>query len=97
MECAARIDLMAATDAERGKETHYRVRTSGTMFVPLASRGCAGSGPSTSMFCAWFRHRVSIVLQRSLAHVIHARFLRREESVALLPPPLSRALLSPSE
>ena len=63
----------------------------------LASRGCGGSGPSTSMLCIWFRQRVSIALQRSLAHAIHARFLRLEESMALLPPPPSRAPLSSSE
>ena len=55
----------------------------------LASRGCAGSGPSRSMLCTWFRQRVSIALQRSLAHAIHARFLRLEESMALLPSPLA--------
>ena len=118
-ERAARKDLVAATNAERPKEAHYRDRTSGTKFVPfaletygalsarsdrflvecasLASRGCGGSGPSTSMLCTWFRQRVSIALQRSLAHAIHARFLRLEESMALLPPPPSRAPLSSSE
>ena len=63
----------------------------------LASRRCAGSGPSTGMMCAWLRQRVSIALQRSLAHSIHARFLRLGESMALLPPPPSRAPLSSSE
>ena len=63
----------------------------------LASRECAGSGPSTGMLCTWFRERVSIAPQRSLAHSIHARFLRLEESMALLPPPPSRAPLSSSE
>ena len=62
----------------------------------LASRGCAGSGP-TSMLCMWFRQQVSIALNRSLAHVIHARFLRLEESMALLPSPLPRAPLSSTE
>ena len=28
----------------------------------LASRGCAGSGPSTSMLCTWLRRQVSIAL-----------------------------------
>ena len=117
MECAACIDLVAATNAERCKEAHDRDRTSGTMFIPfaletygalcarsdiflvdcasLAIRGCARSGPSSSMLCTWYRHRVSIALQRSLAHAIHARFLRLEESMALLPP--MRAHLSSSE
>ena len=65
----------------------------------LASRGCAGPGPSTGMLCTWFRQRVSIALQRSLAHSIHARFLRLEECMALLHPPPSRrvAPLSSSE
>ena len=63
----------------------------------LASRGCVASGPSRSMLCTWFRQRVSIALQRSLAHAIHARFLRLEESMALLPPPLPRAPLSSTE
>ena len=40
---------------------------------------CAGSGPSTSMLCTWFRHWVSIAIQRLLAHVIRAWFLRLEE------------------
>ena len=57
----------------------------------LSWRGCAGSGPSTTMLCTWFRHRVSTALQRSLAHAIHARFLCLEELMALLPPPLPRA------
>ena len=63
----------------------------------LVSTGRARSGPSTSMLCTWFQQRVSIALQRSLAHAIHARFLRLEESMALLPPPPSRAPLSCSE
>ena len=63
----------------------------------LASRGCARSGPSTGMLCTWFRQRVSLALQRSLPHSIHARILRLEESMALLPPPSSRAPLSSSE
>ena len=33
---AARHDLVAATDAERRKETHYRDRAAGTKFVPFA-------------------------------------------------------------
>ena len=36
MERAAQNDLVAATDAERRKEAHYRDRTSGTKFVPFA-------------------------------------------------------------
>ena len=119
VERAARHDLVAATDAERRKETHYRDRAARTKFVPfaletygalsdrsdrflvecatLASRECSGSGPSVSLLCTWFRQRVSIALQRSLAHAIHARTLRLEQSMALLPPPSPRALLSSSE
>ena len=55
----------------------------------LACRGCARSGPSTGMLCILFRQRVSIALQRLLAHSIQARLLRLEESMALLPPPPS--------
>ena len=33
---AARQDLVAATDAERRKETHYLDRAAGTKFVPCA-------------------------------------------------------------
>ena len=58
-----------------------------------AARECAGSGPSVSLLCTWFRQRVSIAMQRSLAHAIHARTLRLEQSMALLPPPPSRAPL----
>ena len=36
----------------------------------LASRGCAESGPCISLLCTWFRHRVSIALQRS-----HMRYM----------------------
>ena len=108
VERVARHDLVAATDAERRKETHYQDRAAGTKFVPfaletygalsgrsdrflvecatLASRESSGSGPSISLLCTWFRQRVSIALQRSLAHVIHARTLRLEQSMALLPP-----------
>ena len=119
VERAARQDLVAATDAERRKETHYQDRAARTIFVPfaletygalsdrsdrflvecatLASRESAGSGPSVSLLCTWFRQRVSIALQRSLALAIHARTLRIEQSMALLPPPPSRAPLSSSE
>ena len=62
-----------------------------------ASRECASLGPSVSLLCTWFRQRVSIALQRSLAHAIHAVILRLEQSMALLPPPPQRALLSSSE
>ena len=94
MERAARHDLVAAIDAVRRKETHYRDRAAGTKFVPfaletygalsersnrflvecatLASRESSGCGPSISLLCTWFRQRVSIALQRSLAHAIHA-------------------------
>ena len=63
----------------------------------LACRECAGSGPSISLLCTWFRQRVSIALQRSLAHAIHARTLRLEQSMAFLPPPQARAPLSSAE
>ena len=36
VERAARQDLVAATDAERWRETHYRDRAPRTKFVPLA-------------------------------------------------------------
>ena len=36
VERAARHDLVAATDAERRKENHYRDRAPGTKFVPFA-------------------------------------------------------------
>ena len=35
VERAARQDLVAATDAERRKETHYQDRAAGTIFVPF--------------------------------------------------------------
>ena len=63
----------------------------------VASRDCAGSRPSISLLCTWFRQRVSIALQRWLAHAIHARTLRLEQSMALLPPPPQRVPLFPSE
>ena len=63
----------------------------------LASRGCAGSGPSISLLCTWFHRRMSIALQRSLAHAIHARSLRLEQSMALLPPPPPHVPLSSLE
>ena len=43
------------------------------------------------------RQRLSIALQRSLAHAIHARTLRLEQSMAMLPPLPSRAPLSYAE
>ena len=36
VEHAARHDLVAATNAERRKETHYRDRAAGTKVVPFA-------------------------------------------------------------
>ena len=115
VERAARHDIVAATDAERRKEAHYRDRVAGTIFVPftletygalsgrsdlflvecatLASRESSGFGPSISLLCTWFRQRVSI----ALAHAIHARTLRLEQSMALLPPPPPRTPLSSSE
>ena len=118
VERAARHALVAASDAERRKEAHYRDRAAGTKFVPfaletygalsdrsdrflecatLASRESSGSGPSISLLCTWFRQRVSIALQRSLTHAIHARTLRLEQSMVLLPPPPPRAPLSSSD
>ena len=119
MERAAPHDLVAATDAERRKETHYHDCETITKFVPfaletygalfnrsdrfvvecatLAYREGARLGPYISLLCTWFRQRVSIVLQRSLAHAIHARTLRLEQSMASLPPPPPRAPLSSSE
>ena len=35
VERALRLDLVAATDAERRKETDYQDRIAGTKFVPL--------------------------------------------------------------
>ena len=35
VERAARHDLVAAADAKRRKETHYRDRAAGTIFLPL--------------------------------------------------------------
>ena len=77
VERANRHDVVAATDAERWKETRYRDRAARTKFVPfaletcsalsdrsdrflvecatLASRECAGLGPSISLLCTWFR------------------------------------------
>lgn len=53
---------------------------------------CASLAPS--MLCTWFRHRVSIALERSLGmNEIHARFLLLKEYMALLPSPLPRAPL----
>ena len=63
----------------------------------LAYREYAGSGPFVSLLCTRFRERVSIALRWSLAHAIHARTLRLEQSMALLPPPPPRAPLSSSE
>ena len=48
----------------------------------LASWECARARPSISLLCTWFRQRVSIALQRSLAHAIHSRTLRLEQSMA---------------
>ena len=36
VECAARHEIVAATDAERRKETQYRDRAAGTKLVPFA-------------------------------------------------------------
>ena len=40
VERAARQDFIAATDAERRKETHYRDRAAGTKFVPFDLETC---------------------------------------------------------
>ena len=111
VERAARHDLVAATDAERRKEIHYRDRAARTKFAPfaletynalsdrsdrflveyatLASREGARSGPSISLLCTWFRQRLSIALQRSLEHAIHARTLSLEQLMVLLPRPIT--------
>ena len=116
---AACRGLVAAEDAERRKETHYRDRAAGTKFIPFALEtygalsdasnrllvDCAHraaqlngrSGRNVSLLVTWFRQRVSVALQRSLAHAIHARTLRLEEGMALLPPPPPRVLLSSAE
>jgi hypothetical protein len=119
VERAAERGLVAASDAERKKEAHYRDRAQGSVFVPFAletygalseksdgflkdcaRRTCAetsGSGLRTSLVLAWYRQRVSVALQRSLAHAIHARTLRLEQSMALLPPPPPAAFLTSAE
>ena len=63
----------------------------------LAFRECARSGASVSLLCTWFRPRVSISLQWSLSHAIHARTLRLEQFMTFLPPPPPRAPLSFAE
>ena len=63
----------------------------------LSSGESAKSRPPMSLLCTWFRERVSITLQRSLANAIHARTLRLEQSIALLPRPPVRNTLSSSE
>ena len=107
---AACRGLVAAEDAERRKETHYRDRAAGTKFIPFALEtygalsdasnrllvDCAHraaqlngrSGQNVSLLVTWIRQRVSLALQRVLAHAINARTLRLEEGMALLPPPL---------
>ena len=80
VERAGRHDLVAATDAERRKETHYRDRGARTKFVPfpletyvaLFDRSdrflveCVTSASrECSLLCTWFRQRVSIALQQS--------------------------------
>ena len=53
----------------------------------LTSKECAWSRPSISSLSTWFHHGLSIALQRSLAHAIHASTLHLEQYMALLPPP----------
>ena len=50
VERAARIDLVAATDAERRKEAKYRDRTSGTMFIPFALETYGALSTSSDRF-----------------------------------------------
>ena len=93
--------------AARTKFVPLALETCGALFgrsdrflvecATLASRECAGSGPPISLFCTWFRQRVSIALQRSLANAIRARTLRIEQSMTLLPPPPPHVPLSSSE
>ena len=63
----------------------------------LASRECAGSRPSISLLRACFRQKVSIAMQRSLAHAISARTLCLDQSMALLPPSPPRVPLFSAE
>ena len=84
VERAAMQDFFAATNAKRRKETYYRDRAAGTKFVPFALETYGLETLSLSLLCTWFRQRVSIALQRSLAHAIHTRTLRLEQSMALL-------------
>ena len=50
VERAARIDLVAATDAERREEAKYRNRTSGTMFIPFALETYGALSASSDRF-----------------------------------------------
>ena len=63
-------------------ETHGEFSDSSDWFLvecaTLASKECVGPGSSVSLLCTWFRQRVSIALQRSLAYAIHAGILRLE-------------------
>ena len=63
----------------------------------LPSRECARSGSCISLLCTWFQQIVPIALPGSLAHAIHAKTPRLEQSMALLPPPPPRSPLSSSE
>ena len=58
----------------------------------FAPKECARSGPSISILCTWFRHRMSIVLRWSLVHATHAKTLRLEQSMVILPPTLPRTI-----
>ena len=78
-------------------ETYFALSDGSDRFLvecaTLASGECARSGPFVSLLCTWFRQRVSIASQMSLAHAIRARTLRLEQSMAFLPPTPLRVLL----
>ena len=50
VERLARHDLIAATGAERRKETHYRDRAAGTTFVPFALETCGALSDRSDWF-----------------------------------------------
>ena len=54
-------------------------------------------GPLLACCAHGYCQRVSIALQRSLAHAKHARTLRLEQFTALLPPPPPHVPLTSSE
>ena len=74
VERAARQDLVAATDAERRKETHYRDRAAGTMFVPFALETDGALSDRSDRFlveCATLASRESAGLWPLLACCAH--------------------------